>query len=113
MSEHGSDLFEEKEKVVVIGNEDVKNIRDFFTHFKIEMTAELSAALDAFEADRSHANQDEIRFRLSENMKDSTHPLLKDELFKQVIDNSTVIAEEFKFNRLVEETLAKEEDKEC
>ena len=104
-----NDLFEEKERNVVISSEDVKNVRDFMTHFKIAMPADLEKALSDFESSKTFENQEELKVQLCKMMVESDHALLKDELFSQVIDNSSKIVQEALFDKAVKETLSAED----
>ena len=101
----GENIFEEKEKVVAISGEDCKNVRDFFTHFKIDLPPDLEDAMKAFEADKTYANQERVKTFLCKAMIESNHPLFKDELFAQVIDNSSKIVWEAQFAQSLETTL--------
>jgi hypothetical protein len=89
-------------QTVSISAEDLKHIRDFFTHFNIKMPATLSTALDAFAAEQSYENQDRIRIELAATMYEVDHPIFKDELFKSVIENSSRILYDARFGRQLE-----------
>ncbi len=105
-----NDSFAEKEKVVVISNEDVKNIRDFFHNFKIEVPAPLETSLVNFESDICYQNQQKIKEELCRLMVKSSHPLFHDDLFAQVIANSTKVAMEAEFNEQLVEVLTRTEE---
>lgn len=81
---------EEKENSVTITKEDVKNTRDFFKHFSINLPKYLDSALSSIEA------VDEITVEHQANLKtmiaralveNRDHELLKDELFEEVLPN--------------------------
>ena len=105
-----NDVFEEKEATVVISNEDVKNVRDFFMNFKIDMPDALVEVLNDFQASNSFENQVRVKAELCKLMVSSSHPLFKDDLFSQVIDNSQKVVMEAKFQEDLVAVLRKEEE---
>jgi hypothetical protein len=111
-------------KEVTTDVEDCKNVRDFFSHFKIDLPASLDEAISTYEklleanktstketksTDQSLINaQNAFRVALCKAMVDSEHPLFKDELFKTVINNSDQVVFCANFDKQVTEELTVE-----
>jgi len=100
--------------------EDCKNVRDFFSHFKIDVPnylhdaiAAYEAALDANKNSKEQRNQDRtlldaqnlFRISLCRAMVESDHPLFKDELFKTVINNSDQVVFTANFDKQISDAL--------
>lgn len=98
-------MSEENPKEVVISTEDSRNIREFFTHFKIDMPPYLTKALDDFEANPSVQTQDKLRSATCEAVVTSNHPILKDELFAEAFEASKDITFREKFDRDLNQVL--------
>ena len=103
----------EKEERVVLGDQEVKNIRDFFTRFKLTLPNDFDAVLTAFcEPDgKTVRNQKLIKMWLAdimfnaENSALSPIPIFRDAAFdtlKQVCSKSFY---DLKFDFEVEKTL--------
>lgn len=110
---------------VVTDLEDCKNVRDFFTHFKIHMPDYLNSAIVNYEAvletTRSFTKEEKtvskklleaqniFRVSLCKAMVESDHPLFKDELFKTVIGNSEEVVFCANFDEQIGEALTSTE----
>ena len=105
-------MSEEKEKVV-INSEDIKNIEDFFNHFRIPIPPFLQEQLDVFKQDpEGYTVEKQLRLKaeLAHAMVESDHELLKDDLFKPVIQNCEKEWFETQFQRDFEGALPDEEE---
>jgi hypothetical protein len=74
-------------KKVVLTADDVKNITEFFDHFKIEMPATLAACITQFKADPAKftfEDQKRIRAYLAHAVTTVDHPLIKDNVFANI-----------------------------
>jgi len=94
-----------------IDGDDCKNIKDFYTHFGIDMETALKESIAAFEdAVKEHAPkeklielQNNLRVQLCVSVCSSEHPLFKDQLFTEVRDNAKQVAFLSNFNKQLEE----------
>jgi len=77
---------EEKKKVVMTAD-DFKNVEEFFTHFKIEMPELLNERITSYKKDpREFSFDDQKLFRafIAHAMNTVDHPLVKDDVFKNI-----------------------------
>jgi len=77
---------EEKKKVVMTAD-DFKNVEEFFTHFKIEMPEVLNERIVSYKKDpREFSFDDQKLFRafIAHAMNTVDHPLVKDDVFKNI-----------------------------
>ena len=76
-----------EKRQVVITADDVKNVNDFFTHFKIEMPVNLRSSIDTFTKDpTSFTFEDQCKLRafLAHAVTSVDHVLLKDQVFATI-----------------------------
>lgn len=81
---------QENENEVTISKEDVKNTRDFFQHFNINMPEYLNSVLTQIEnaSEITPELQFEMKVQVARSMVENReHELLKDQLFDEVIPN--------------------------
>lgn len=80
---------DEAESKTLVTIEDVKNVRDFFDHFKIDMPQYLSDHLNNMENADSITEElhDEMRVQVARAITESEHEIFKDQLFEEVIPN--------------------------
>jgi hypothetical protein len=80
---------DEAESKTLVTMEDVKNVRDFFDHFKIEMPQYLTDHLAAMENAENIDEKlhDEMRVQVARAIAESEHEIFKDQLFEEVIPN--------------------------
>jgi hypothetical protein len=105
---------EEKEQKVVLTHSDIQNIRDFFTHFKIQLIPELDEVMQRWEKKKDAVtigDQNDFKVALCSALLQSDHKMFKDELFKNIISNSEKIVYEATFKREFENQLTTEEKK--
>ena len=109
-----NDILSEKQlKEVVLNRDDIKNLRDFFSHFKIEMVPELDAVLTRWEKNPESVTpevQEELKVALCSNMLISNHKMFSDELFEPILDNSRKIVYDATFKKELENQLAVDEN---
>lgn len=97
----------EEQNKVVITSEDIKNIEDFFSHFRMDMPDYLREQLDVFKNNPEAYtidNQLALKSELAHALVESDHELLKDDLFKDVIDNCSKEWFDTQFQRDFENT---------
>jgi hypothetical protein len=79
---------DEEKRVVVLTPEDVKNVEDFFTHFKLQTPPLMQQMLNKFKnADpKTLTFEDQKLFRaaLAMSMNTVDHPLVKDQAFANI-----------------------------
>jgi len=105
---NGGDL--ENKNLVVITPEDVQECSKFFQFFEIPVPTPLQSAIDSFCKDPTLANQNELKFQLSDIIMHSTHPVFQDEVFAQVKPENAAANDELVFERQLEAQLTSEPD---
>ena len=78
---------DEEKQVVVLTAEDVKNVKDFFTHFKLKAPDMVTNLIEKMEKDpKSITFEDQKRFRaaIAYAMNTIDHPLVKDNAFANI-----------------------------
>lgn len=96
---------------IVIGTDDMKNSRDFFELFNIEMTPELDAIIKEVEAAGDKIDlklQEKFRYRLCQAMMQSTHDMFKDPLFEKPLENMRRIVYESSFEEQLVDAIGEE-----
>ena len=102
----------QSEKQVVLGNEDIKNIEEFFGHFNIVIPEQLKARIDIFKKSGGGytvEQQTELKIELARAVINSDHELLKDEVFGRIMDNCDKEWFDAQFTRDIEEALSEED----
>ena len=87
---------------VVISAEDIKNIEEFFNHFKIEIPTYLSDQLDIFKAAPSEYTLDKqkkLKAELAHAIVTTDHELMKDGVFSNIVSNCDKEWFDTQFNR--------------
>jgi len=84
----------ENKNLVVISPEDVQECSKFFQFFEIPVPTPLQSAIDSFVKDPTLQNQNELKFQLSDIIKNSTHPVFQDEVFAQVKPENAIANDE-------------------
>ena len=108
----------EKEEKVVLGDQEIKNIRDFFTRFKLEMSPEHDAVLTAFTepGGKTIRNQKLIKMFLAEIMVNAHEgplapiPIFKDPAFDELKKVCTREYYNLKFDFEVEGSLSPDKE---
>lgn len=95
----------EKEKKVVISPEDCNAALDFWKHFNIPIPAELQAALDAFAADSSFANQEKVKLEVCRAISTTDHEAFKDDMFSKIVEECAGVTFEMQFDQDFEHTV--------
>lgn len=101
---------DEEKKNVVISLDDIKNVEDFFTHFKLTMPEMLVKAITDIRANPSNItfeNQKSFRKGIAFAMISIDHPLIKDEAFKAIRDKCETAFYSEQFDKDIEEILTK------
>lgn len=77
----------EEKQIVVLTAEDVKNVEDFFVHFKLqtpEVIKEISAKIKADPKSITFDDQRYFRAAIAYSMNTVDHPLIKDPAFDNI-----------------------------
>ena len=104
---------EQEEKKVVVNQEDIQNIEDFFKHFRIPIPNYLQQQIDVFKQDPNNYTYDKqcvLKSELAHAISESDHELFKDELFSNVIKNCAKEWYDTQFNRDLESALSENQD---
>ena len=75
---------------VVMTADDIKNIEEFFNHFKIKMSVGLTKSIEGFKmnpAGFTFDDQIKLRAYLAHNIVASDHPLITDKVFGNIRAN--------------------------
>lgn len=99
-------------KEVVVLKDDIRNLRDFLVHFKVEVCPELEEVLKRWESKDQKAltpqDQEDLKVAICLNMMKSNHKMFKDELFAPILRNSEKIVFDVTFKSELEDQLSKE-----
>jgi len=106
-----SETEEKKEDLnkVVISPDDCNAALDFWRHFNIPIPAEFQAAMDAFAADPSFANQQRVKLEVTKAISTTDHEAFKDDMFTKIREECAGVAYEMQFDKEFEETVAVKE----
>lgn len=72
----------EVERKVLISNEDIENVRNYGTHFGVDLNADLEASMKAFEANPTFENQQEFKLQICRWLTECPHESFKDKLWE-------------------------------
>lgn len=103
------DRHDEEKKQVVLTADDFKNAEEFFTHFKIEMPEAIAQRIAAYKQDpASFSFEDQKKFRayIAHSMITIDHPLVKDEVFKNIRAKCEAVWYESQFDMDLEKILS-------
>ncbi len=95
----------EDKHLVVISPDDAAECAKFFEFFEIPVPPKFMEAIEAFKADPSFLNQCEIKYRLAEVISKTDHPVFRDEVFAQVLPETSEKLDEMLFERELERQL--------
>jgi hypothetical protein len=115
MRVHMSNETNEEGNKVVINEEDIKNIEDFFNHFRIDIPDFLKSELDTYRSSPDTYgidNQEKLKAELAHAIVASDHELFKDKLFENVVKNCTKCWFDTQFDRDLESGLSDNEKEE-
>lgn len=105
-------LSEKKVREVVLNIDDIRNVREFFKHFRIEVAPELEDAMAAWEAKDSKVSlqdQEALKIGLCVSMLKSSHPMFKDPLFEKILKKAEKLVYESTFAKELETQLGSED----
>lgn len=100
-------------KEIVLNVDDIRNLREFLNHFKVEIIPELDAAMTTWESKKDKVtleDQEKLRIALCKTMLTSEHRMFKDELFVPILASSEKIVFESTFKEELENQLARPTD---
>ena len=92
-------FFDEDKQEMVIAHDDLVNLRDFYTHFKIEEPKFLKIVLDECIPDATKFDfqkQLMVRQALAETIANADHPLFKLDVFDEIRKPNEEIANELR-----------------
>lgn len=98
----------ELEKKVTISNEDLENVRNYSTHFGIDMTPSLELAIVNFQKDPSYENQMDFKLEICKWMSESTNESWKDKLWEKPLENVSDALFNLQFDKDLKEELTSE-----
>ncbi len=77
----------EKEESVVLTQEDMRNVREFFNHFNITIPTYLDKIIKRVESEETITLESQKIFKtiLARTISESEHELFKDSLFEEII----------------------------
>ena len=97
---------------VVVGPEDIKNIEEFFGHFRIPIPEALQTQINSFKKDPSNYTLDQqklLRAEVAHAIVSSDHELMKDGVFDNITNNCDKEWFETQFQRDMEDAFSKED----
>jgi predicted methyltransferase len=97
---------------VVVGAEDIKNIEEFFSHFRMPMPEALQAQINVFKKDPTAYTLDQqklLRVEVAHAIVSSDHELMKDGVFDNITNNCDKEWFESQFQKDMEEVFSKED----
>ena len=103
---------------VVISEEDLRMVEDFFKHYNdpntnnLVMTNSLINEIQKFRSSKNYTVEDQKAFTIAlcHSIQNTTHPLLRDEAIKDVLDACTEVYTDAKFYEEFENKLATPEE---
>lgn len=98
---------------VVIGQDDVRNLRDFFRLFEVEMTPELDKHMTFLESKPENItlqSQEVFRALISDAFLKSKHAMFKDELFVEPLKECERIVFDHCFQQELTDSIGVEEE---
>jgi hypothetical protein len=96
---------------VAINVEDCTGAAEFWKHFSVEMIPELKAAFEKFEKEPTYENQQEIKLQICKAIGYTDHDAFRDEMFKEIVEECRSVVYDLSFDKSLDATLEKEEDK--
>lgn len=103
----------EEQRKVVLNAEDIKNVREFSSHFQIPMPETLKVEVDKFEKlgkNYSFEDQKKLRAYIANWMIASSHALFKDPIFDNIRTMSNEAWYEEQFHMDLEEILSEKKE---
>ena len=97
---------------VVVGPEDIKNIEEFFGHFRIPVPEGLQTQIDAYKKDPSNYTLDQqklLRVEVAHAIVSSDHELMKDDVFDNITNNCDKEWFESQFQRDMEDAFSEKD----
>jgi hypothetical protein len=110
-NEGDKNVLQEVVKKVAINVEDCTGAAEFWKHFSVEMPPELKLAFERFATDPSFENQLEIKLQVCKAIGYTDHEAFRDEMFKEIVEECKGVVYDLSFDKSLEATLDKEEDK--
>jgi len=106
-----SNVLQEIIPTIVINAEDCDGAAEFWKHFSVDMIPELCEAFEKFCKEPTFENQMEIKLAVTKAVGYTEHDCFRDEMFKEIVEECRNIVYDLSFDKCLEATLDKEEDK--
>ncbi len=107
---------DEEKQVVVLTSEDMKNVKDFFDHFKIETPVAIATMMTRFNADPksiSFHEQKVFRAHIAHALSTVNHPLVKDKAFANIRIKCDKVWYDAQFDTDVEDLFSQPREKDA
>jgi len=104
-------ILQEVSAKVVINAEDCDGAAEFWKHFSVHMIADLQAAFEKFAKEPTYENQLEVKLAVTKAVGYTEHNAFHDEMFKEIVEECRNVVYDLSFDKQLEATLDKEEDK--
>lgn len=98
----------EEQNKVTCSAEDAENVRLYSKHFNVDLTPELTAALDVFEKEPTFENQKEFKLQISKWLLESPHESFNDSLWDAPKKAATDAVFDLQFDKDVKEVLTED-----
>lgn len=98
----------EVSREIVITAEDCNGAAEFWTHFDIEMPAELKQAFERFAKEPTIENQDAIKMFVCKTIGHTDHEAFNDEMFTEITEECRGVAYNMEFDHNLESTLSED-----
>ena len=95
----------EIERKVPVSEEDCENVRNYSVNFGVEISQELQAAMDKFEADQTYENHIEFKLEICKWLIQSGHESFEDSLWDHPKEAAQDIVFDLQFDKDVQEEL--------
>jgi len=106
-------FFDEEKREMVLSHDDLVNLRDFYSHFKIEEPQLLKETLDLCIPDSTKFDfEQQLRIRqgLANTIAYADHPLFKLEVFDEIREPNKKISDELQLRFELHKILAEDEN---
>jgi uncharacterized protein (DUF1786 family) len=103
----------ENEESVVLTQEDMRNVREFFNHFNIDMPEYLDKTILSVEKENEITLQSQKNFKTSlvRAISESNHELFKDSLFEEIVPECEKEWYEAQFSQDFEAAMSSQDQK--
>lgn len=104
------EVLAEIKREVVITAEDCNAAFDFWKHFKIPPIPGLKESIDAFAAEPTFENQQQIKYYICKAIAETDHEAFKDPLFEKIVAECADVGFDMQFDKDLEKALTTTEE---